>query len=73
MITKKNDILKLTKLGFIYCEKVITFFFPLKFYEDSFNLANKIKNSTLSEYYQEICNSPFNFELTPEIKKIIEK
>ncbi|MFP4190213.1 MAG: radical SAM protein, partial [Candidatus Woesearchaeota archaeon] len=68
-----EDNLRLTKLGFIYEDKVSSFFFPEKHFRDYFALEQKVKNSHLAEFYEEICNSPFNFELTPEIHDFIKK
>lgn len=64
---------RLTKLGFIYDDKVISFFFPAKYFEDYFALEEKVNSSHLKEFHEEICNSPFNFELTPEIHSFIRK
>ena len=75
LITYDEDkmLLRLTKLGFIYSDKVISFFFPTKYFEDYFALEKKVNNSHLKEFHEEICNSPFNFELTPEIHSFIRK
>lgn len=65
---------KLTKLGFIYNDKVISYFFPIEHYKEYYGLEKSVRdNPELSQFYEEICNSPFNFELTPEAYSFLEK